>query len=69
MKQKEVITTSGSGIATILLIVFIVLKLAGLVNWSWLWVLAPFWIPAGFAFLYLCIILVIAIIEEKKHGI
>ena len=28
-----------------LLIVFIVLKLIGVIAWSWLWVLAPFWIP------------------------
>jgi len=28
----------------ILGIVFIVLKLCGVINWSWLWVLSPFWI-------------------------
>jgi hypothetical protein len=26
-------------------VVFIVLKLVGVVNWSWVWVLSPFWIP------------------------
>jgi len=26
-------------------IAFVVLKLCGVVDWSWLWVLAPFWIP------------------------
>jgi len=36
-------------ILTALLIVFVVLKLTGLVAWSWVWVLAPFWIPAIFA--------------------
>ena len=29
----------------ILGIVFTVLKLCGVINWSWLWVLAPIWIP------------------------
>lgn len=29
----------------LLLIAFIVLKLTGVINWSWVWVLAPFWIP------------------------
>ena len=36
----------GSGeISTLSLlgIVFIVLKLVGIVNWSWWWILAPFW--------------------------
>lgn len=35
------------GIPAILGIVFIILKLCGVVAWSWLWVLAPFWIPLG----------------------
>ena len=26
-------------------IVFIILKLIGVVNWSWVWVLSPIWIP------------------------
>lgn len=32
---------------TIVLVVCIILKLAGLVAWSWIWVLSPFWIPAS----------------------
>lgn len=37
--------TGGMGCLSVLLIVFVVLKLAGLIAWSWWWVLAPFWIP------------------------
>ena len=37
----------GIGFCGILGIVFIVLKLIGVISWSWLWVLAPIWIPAG----------------------
>ena len=36
----------GLGFCDVLLIVFIVLKLIGVINWSWGWVLAPLWIPA-----------------------
>lgn len=32
-------------ICDVLTVVFIVLKLVGVINWSWIWVLAPFWIP------------------------
>lgn len=32
------------GIADVLLIIFIVLKLCGLISWSWIWVLSPLWI-------------------------
>ena len=26
-------------------IVFIILKIVGAINWSWVWVLAPIWLP------------------------
>lgn len=35
----------GLGICDVLGIVFIVLKLLGVIDWSWWWVLAPIWIP------------------------
>lgn len=41
----------GIGIADVLLIVFIVLKLIGVIDWSWWWVLCPLWIVFGIAFL------------------
>ena len=39
-------TIKRIGLCRILAIVFIVLKLTGVITWSWLWVLAPLWIPA-----------------------
>lgn len=38
-------TSGGVGLGTVLFIVFLVLKLAGVVTWSWWWVTAPLWIP------------------------
>jgi hypothetical protein len=35
----------GIGLGGVLLVVFIILKLTGVIAWSWLWVLAPLWIP------------------------
>ncbi|MEN6550074.1 MAG: hypothetical protein ABFE07_28865 [Armatimonadia bacterium] len=43
------ICKSIGSVAGTVLVVFVVLKLAGLVDWSWWWVLAPFWVPAGVA--------------------
>lgn len=31
-------------IGAILLVIFITLKLVGIIAWSWLWVLSPLWI-------------------------
>lgn len=40
-------TSSGGGIGVcgLLGVVFVTLKLCGVVDWSWWWVLAPFWLP------------------------
>lgn len=37
----------GVGIGDVLQIVFIVLKLCGVIDWSWWWVLSPTWIVVG----------------------
>lgn len=39
-------SSGGIGFLGVLTIVFIVLKLLGVITWSWVWVLAPLWIPA-----------------------
>lgn len=41
---------SSSGV-TLLQIVFIVLKLCGIINWSWWWVLSPMWISIAIVLL------------------
>lgn len=39
-------SVAGSvGVSGLLQVAFIVLKLCGVIKWSWLWVLAPTWIP------------------------
>ena len=39
----------GLGIVSVLTIIFIVLKLLGVIKWSWIWVLSPIWISAVIA--------------------
>lgn len=41
----------GLGIGDVLGIIFIVLKLLNVIDWSWWWVLAPFWIPLAIVIL------------------
>lgn len=55
MKNKN---SSGAEFAPILGIVFIVCKLFGVIEWSWWWVLSPFWIPLALVL----IVLVIAVL-------
>lgn len=37
--------SSGIGFGTLLFLVFLVLKLTNVIDWSWWWVTAPLWIP------------------------
>lgn len=53
------ISINFGGFFGLLTILFIALKLLGVISWSWLWVLAPLWIPAA-VLLVLIIILLIA---------
>lgn len=40
-----VVNNSGVSIAGLLGVAFMVLKLCGVIDWSWWWVTAPFWGP------------------------
>jgi len=52
-------SNGGIGFCGLLTVAFIVLKLTGVIAWSWWWVLAPVWIPAIFAIAVLALILLI----------
>ena len=51
--------SSGLGILDVLLVVFIVLKLIGVIDWGWLWVLSPLWI----SILIVLVMIIIAVID------
>lgn len=38
-------SSGGIGLGALLGVLFIGLKLGKVIDWSWLWVLSPFWIP------------------------
>ena len=49
------------GVCELLTVLFIGLKLAGIINWSWLWVLSPEWIALA---VYIITSVLIAILEK-----
>ena len=53
--------SGGIGFSGLLTIVFIVLKLCGVIDWSWIWVFSPMWISAA-----LCVAIFIFIIMIFK---
>ena len=57
--------SGGIGCLTVIGIVFVVLKLLAIqpvANWSWLWVLCPFWAPIAIA---IAIIIIFALIVRR----
>lgn len=54
----------GIGFFGLLAIAFIVLKLTGVIGWSWLWVLAPIWIPAAIVIAVLLAVLIVILVKE-----
>ena len=40
-------TAASIGLADIVQVVFIILKLTKLIDWPWIWVLSPMWITAA----------------------
>lgn len=45
MSTKTSGGSGGIGFGGLLTVVFITLKLCGVISWTWIWVLSPIWIP------------------------
>ena len=66
-ENKTVIKKQGLSFSSLLAIIFIVLKLIGVIKWSWMWVLSPLWISVGLSLaIYLIGMLVLGIIAIIK---
>ena len=58
--DNSVQASAGSWpLASILTIVFVVLKLTDSIDWSWLWVLSPLWISAAFCFFMFFVFIIV----------
>lgn len=55
-------SSGGVGVTGLLQVAFIVLKLCGVIDWSWWWVMAPSWITL---LLVIAAIGAVALIQRK----
>ena len=65
MSQNSSSNSGGIGLCGLLTVAFIVLKLCNVIAWSWVWVLAPLWIPAAIALVIIVICLLFWLIDHK----
>jgi hypothetical protein len=72
--DKNSSISGGVGLDVVLFVVFLVLKLCNVIDWSWWWVTAPLWIPVAL-FVAVCAVVFIvgvfigiirAIVKSKK---
>lgn len=66
MNNKNNASRGGLGLASVLTVVFVVLKLVGVINWKWIWVLCPLWIDLILTVLVIGGILIYYVYDDKK---
>ena len=66
--MKEYKSNAATGVE-MLQIAFVVLKLCGVISWSWWWVLSPIWIVAAMIVVTVLVAYIKYRIEKKRFGI
>lgn len=70
MSKTVINNNSGKlGFCSILTLVFVVAKILGYLDWSWLWVFSPLWLPLGsiLAFILVLSLFIGAIELYERH--
>ena len=61
MRENKTVVNGGASFSELLTLVFIVLKLTGVISWSWWWVLSPLWIGLGLAVVIILIYVIFCV--------
>ena len=65
MNEHKSSGSGGIGFAGLLTIVFITLKLMGVIDWSWGWVLSPLWISAAIGIVLIGVLEAVMRLSDK----
>jgi hypothetical protein len=58
--------TGGISFAGLLFLLFLGLKLAGVIAWPWVWVFAPIWIPVLIVLVVILVALIVAWVGDRR---
>lgn len=61
-KTREVVPDGGISFLGALTLLFIGLKLGNVIDWSWVWVLSPLWIPVALLAVIFLLVIIVAIL-------
>ena len=67
METNNSAKSGGMGVGTLLTIVFVVLKLCGVVDWSWFWVLSPVIFSTIFTLIFIVVAAIIVTHHRKNN--
>ena len=59
--MSSVAAVESGSMPTLLGVAFVVLKLSHVIVWSWMWVLAPFWLPYVIVLFIIGVFLILAV--------
>lgn len=68
VKPEVKVVSSGMSVPALLGVLFVALKLTGHIDWSWWWVLAPFWVPFVLVALICGAVFTTLIVWEYQKG-
>lgn len=63
-EKKSAAGGCGIGVSGLLQVAFIVLKLCGVIDWSWWWVLSPTWISLGLVILLIVVAVILMALAD-----
>ena len=66
MNESNPIIVKGTSLPTLLTVLFIALKLCGVINWSWWWVLSPIPITLGIALGVFAVVISVLMFGKKN---
>lgn len=61
--MDNVNSSGGIGVLGLLGVVFVTLKLTGVIDWSWWWVTAPFW--GGIALALVAFVIILVMVADE----
>lgn len=67
MKRKDAQTASGLSLPVVVFVVFLTLRLAGVISWSWWWVTSPLWIVAAIIVAITILYVAVFTYRYRKH--
>ncbi len=65
MNESSPTIVRGTSLPTLLTVLFVALKLCGVISWSWWWVLSPIPITIGIALIALAVVFTVLMFNKE----